>query len=604
MWIGLDRGAWDTTVSVPYQQQLAMLDGLAHTEGELALIREQVVAERIASGIDAMTPTVEALEALGAEVVSWPAQTGTVRVRLPGGELVGFLEAHPEVIRVEEYQPEREDASGYAMSVSDTLDGEETADLLQSNLYYAKGYYGRTTDEISVVESAAGSMRTNHLSFRDGAGTSRMVICAGTSPTSCNYISTSGPGGPHTVKVTSILLSDLTLGQDPAFATASDRAKRSGVARRSKGVAMTSDDPQRVVDLMSADPDVFVLSRSASQADVGCLGAGALSKQWNTMFENGIALFNSTGNNGHADAGTCTVNEPATAIGVMAVGAYKVNGTTDELYVGTDRGGGGTTGDAGGRTLIAAIAPSAHKYRAEDDPAANPQYAEAGFCCTSSSTPSMAGAATLYRDWYRTALGTAIDEPGRLYASLLLMGDRTQQVGGYLSSGFDNVGGSGKLRLRMYGSGGVDNPAGYASGAVCVGAGQTVYQSINNGAALPAAVDYVKAVAWWYDHDHDSDVNGYPDPGVDFDKIRLKLQKQVAGVWTDVVTSDLDDNRQRVYATGAGGSIYRLELYGRDVLGADHGCGASANLVYLARTYEDNARDDGGDLTTYIRPEP
>ena len=63
-------------------------------------------------------------------------------------------------------------------------------------------------------------------------------------------------------------------------------------------------------------------------------------------------------------------------------------------------------------------------------------------------------------------------------------------------------------------------------------------------------------------------------------------------------------NRQRVYASAVGGNTYRLSFYGKDVQSDSEGCGTNSTRVWYARLHEDNARDDGGDLTTYIRPEP
>jgi hypothetical protein len=293
-------------------------------------------------------------------------------------------------------------------------------------------------------------------------------------------------------------------------------------------------------------------------------------------------------------------------MGVMAIGAYKVEDTADYdevLTTGTPRGGGGTTGAGNGRSMIGLLGPTGWLYRAEADSTADPQYKEDGaFGGTSGATPAVTGGAALFREWYKDEVGDGIDEPGLLYANLLLMGDRISQTGGRLSSGFDNIGGAGVLRLRMFNGAGLDDPAAHATGSVCVGDGETVTVTFKSGNALPSAVDYLKVVAWWYDFDHDGAKAG------DFHQVHLRFQKQVSGFWLDMIqTSAESDNRQRLFTDGSvGGYPWRFRLIGDavDTLSNDYGCGVDSVLVYWASIWEDNARDDGGDLTDFVRPEP
>ena len=53
-----------------------------------------------------------------------------------------------------------------------------------------------------------------------------------------------------------------------------------------------------------------------------------------------------------------------------------------------------------------------------------------------------------------------------------------------------------------------------------------------------------------------------------------------------------------------GGDVWRLKVSGASVTSDEEACGTNGTLVYYAWMFEDNYRDDGGDLTTYVRPDP
>jgi hypothetical protein len=603
--LAMDRRRWKEPASVPQAQRLAMLEGTATTSADLAQIRADVVARWSSSGAAAMAPTLVGVEALGATVTSSSPLAGTIRARVPTAALPAILAAHPEILTVEP-APVMADDAGYAITVEDAVDGVEAADLLQANFFHERGYFGVPDESIGIVEPEADELRNLHVSFEDAFGNSRVSICGGTDPEICSFVDYDD-GYEHPTKVTSILLSDLTLGQDANYTNPTEREQRSGVAREAYGIAMTSSDLGRVADMFSPGPGVYLVNHSASgdPAPSSCYGIGTSSQTWDSMYEAGIALFNSAGNNDHADPTACTVGQPASAMGVMAVGAYRIQfppNSDEELSPATARGGGGATTSTTSRTLIGLLAPTGWLYRAEADQTADPEYKETGrFGITSASSPAATGAAALFRDWYKDEVDDAIDEPGLLYANLLLMGDRLSQTGGRLSSGFDNVSGAGVLRLRMFDADGLDNPAAHATGSVCVGDGQTVNVPFNSGTALGADVDYVKVVAWWYDYDYDGRSAGDP-----FNTVFLRLEKQVSGSWVQQVASNNTDNRQRVFAdSGVGGSPWRFRLYGNAIeTDADYGCGVDSVLVYWASVWEDNDRDDGGDLTDLVRPEP
>jgi len=148
--------------------------------------------------------------------------------------------------------------------------------------------------------------------------------------------------------------------------------------------------------------------------------------------------------------------------------------------------------------------------------------------------------------------------------------------------------------LRAFDATGLDNPAGWSSGSVCVADGQSVYITVNNGSIIANAADYIKATTWWYDKNH--------DVGLDHAKVDLGLEYW-NGMWMGIQTGATNDNKQRVLHDAPAGSSWRLRITGRSIATDIEGCGSNAVRVYYAWMYEDNARDDDANLSTYIRPE-
>jgi hypothetical protein len=606
---GLDRRRWRAVdVSVTYQQELAIFEGTATTRDDLAQIRTEVVEQWRDAGATVMAPTLEGLVELGARILSSSPLTGSIQAVVPGGKLQEILFAHPEIIQVDVPPVWQQDDAGYSTVVEGPLDGIEVADLLQAKFFYERGYFGHVDEWVGVVEEEADQIYNQHPSFLTAYLDPRVLLCGGTDPAECTFLDVYD-GVFHPTRVTSIIASDLMDGQDPNVTDTTARKQRSGIARRVPILAMASDPTDRVVEIMSDTEELWLLNQSQTTSDTNCDGVNDVSDDWNALYEAGVASFNAAHNGYHTDPDECTAQAPATAMGVMASGAHLVTdppNSIETLEPQTPRGGGGATvspDDGNGRTIIGLLTPSGFVYRAEHDDGTVPAYDEDGdFGQTSASSPSLTAAAALFREWFQDEIGNDIDAPGLLYANLLLMGDRIDQSNGRMSSGFDNVGGAGILRLRMFNTDGIDNPGAWATGSVCVDDSATVTIGFNGGNALPSAVDYVKVVAWWYDYRHD----GLADP-FDFNEVHLKLQKNVSGTWTDMVVSDAHDNRQRVYsATSVGGNAWRFRLRGNfvDTNNTDFGCGVDSVKVYWASLWEDNARDDGGDLTDLVRPEP
>jgi hypothetical protein len=355
------------------------------------------------------------------------------------------------------------------------------------------------------------------------------------------------------------------------------------------------------------------LTQSASSNnDPDCRGETTNSRNWNALYEDGYALFNSAGNNGHSDPHDCTVASPGTAIGVFTVGAYVIDANDDEqIYSMSDQGGDGSVGEGRHRTIIDIVAPSGMEY-------AYPHYAwpadvngiafqygtewasgpgPSGFCCTSAATPTVTGIASLFRQWFTDVYGSMIDDPGLLYVNLLLMGNRhsASLLPQYLwkNTGFDGLWGAGKLRLRLFDADGLDGPATWSSGSVCVDDGTDVFIDMGN---MSDDVEIINTVVSWYDRRHDD--------GIHHDNVDLEVQRDTGGgSFTTVLASTTKDDKERVALERPESGVYRMKIRGQRITADDEGCGTNSMLVYFAYVAEDNDREPGENLDA-VRPYP
>jgi hypothetical protein len=196
----------------------------------------------------------------------------------------------------------------------------------------------------------------------------------------------------------------------------------------------------------------------------------------------------------------------------------------------------------------------------------------------------------LFRFTVRSALKTL-----ESYTNLLLMGDRQREDGSYGTNGVDGLTGAGLLRARTFDATGLDGPAGYATGSVCVTANTTVTLPANNGNPLPNGATYVKIAQWFYDPEFDDEVADPREP------VTSTLQREVGGAWVDVETTSTDNQRLFFTSNAVGGSRFRLLLTGGAVT-SDSTCGVDAVRVYIATLWEGNGREQG-DTPECVRPE-
>lgn len=601
---------WEEGLTVHDQLDRAMIRGEILTWGDARAFRKEVLDARKERGIEAIQEFIDHAVNVGAEVTWYSGLTASVRVRLPMSEVQELMEF--EGLKAANIMATEETDAGYDYTVTgETVDGRELEDLIQSWQFYDREYYGDSTigHEENSADSRADNVYRAHPGFKSGPfGYSRFFNCTWSDDTCSNP--SPDPGDAHATAVASVLIGDITKGQDSSISSlGTARRKRSGVARGAsvRGVAGL----EAASEVFTTSPYIVdLLNMSAHMSgDPDCQGQDAYSITANAMYESGIAFFNAGGNNGHDDAVACTVKSPGSAIGVFKVNAFYVNSSDEEVIADVSSRGGTEGSEGRGRTIIDVTAPSLieypYAYSSElEDTAGDPLVygtdwpgtsdpGPESFCCNSAATPVVTGAAEVFRDWFHDIYGSAIDDPGSLYVNMLLMGDGKQETSGRLSVGYSNLWGAGRLRLRAFDATGLSTTAqGWSTGVTCVDSGTTVSINIGSG-SMGNTVHMVRGTAWWYDHRHDSS-----DPVVDNDRVTLSIGYQ-SGLTFNVVESDYGtDNKRRVFIDDpTTGYQYKMKLSGTNVTSDEEGCGDNSAKVYWAYFYEANNPPTG------IRPE-
>ncbi|MBN2797612.1 MAG: S8 family serine peptidase [Deltaproteobacteria bacterium] len=626
VWLRLRRDAWSPGDDVNVARELAMLGGELSSPADEEVVRALAIARREQAGAAALASLGESIAREGGQVLGSTPRSGQLLVRLPLAVLES-LTHRPELAGIDldggRPVPEgfhapsegdgcvvTEGAGCWQEVRGDRIDGYELEDLIQSGSFYEEGYEGDET--IGLVEPAAGTIFTAHPGFLGADGASRWENCA-YGVWGC-LASDPDEGDGHATGVASILVGDTTRGQDPELEPGEGERgwrSRSGVARGARGFSVgTTDVDFTTRRLSQPERGIHLVNNSWGMTDVWgaprdpeCTGTTRWDREYNELFEEGLAMIKSAGNDGHDDPSDCRVSNPGAALGTFVVGAYQVREGDDGLSresLALYSARGGTEEEGGGRTIVDLIAPTDHQYpfvhfdrpvdeagegylygRYREELASSDPYALGG---TSGATPVVTGFAAVFRQWYRAVRSDLIDDPGILYANLLLMGDRADALDGRLEVGFDSLTGAGRLRGRRFDELGLDGPYAWGTGRVCVRAGEGVAIPLTQG--LDPDIDTLKVVTWWYDHRHDE--------GVPHDKLTLRVQEQRDERWWTVSADDSDDSKQRVFIQRPHpGSDWRLQLVGRDVTSDHEGCGPDAARVYYAFLLEDQDREAG-----------
>lgn len=217
---------------------LGMIDGRIQTYGDVVLEKRSWHEERVAVGVTALTPLVTAVQLRGGELIDYNPAGGTIEFEIDASEVASLLDV-PNLGAIDVAGQDGVDAATsfpWAAGDGNETNGYELEDLIQSVQFYSRSYYG-AGETIGQVEPAAGDVYRSHPGFDDKfGGTDRFTNCAYNLFTPCSNHNPS-TGTAHATAVASILIGDITNGQDPYFGGTS-ALKRSGVARRANALGI------------------------------------------------------------------------------------------------------------------------------------------------------------------------------------------------------------------------------------------------------------------------------------------------------------------------------------------------------------------------------
>lgn len=611
LWVTLYRARWDSIRIVQDHVDVAMIVGTVTTDAEAEAFRRATIAEKTALGETATALLIDELITAGASIVETRAAASLVRILLPADQLDALAEVGFD--RLALHTEPADDSAGWPPGTvaGATLDGVKVENLLQTGQFYAAGHFG--VGRVAVVEGTGADLYRVHPGFTDASGNPRVFNCLGAqSNGTCTSNPNNDPAGGHSTATASLIVGDISLGQDPNIFNATQRFRRSGIARTARVVGLSSGGPWQEFTYNAVDPvdgsAIRVVNASFSLFE-SCEADVTGTPSWNLLYENGVSIFKSAGNNNNQPP--CAVGAPAAAMGVFPIAAYVVNSNDEEaIDPDSSRGGTGSSwAEGASRSIIGAAAPSNYDVMAYARESVHcnlgygPDWTTEPGCPnnygnTSSAAPTAAGAAVLFRDWGLSFWGGLVNNPERLYASMLLFGDRFNGTT-YLTSGFSNLWGAGAIRLRKFDPAGFDGPAAeHRRDHFCVPPGQDVIRPIWSGNAIPNSVDYIKVVTTWYDD--------RMEQGTPHDKLDLYVEKFDGTNWVVVASDTSDDSKQRVFLETEN-APYRIRIYGRDVTNTTSNCGSPGIRVTHAVLVEDNARDDvdsnGVPTLSTIRPE-
>ena len=557
-------------------------------------VRARLLDEQQAQVAREMTRARAAIEVLGGRVNYQCRNLFCLEADLTADQII-LLQDEPVVARMDAFGEIKENY----------IRGREVSAGTQMQQFHDEDYLGdhnvATLGRIRVGVTEHDWYRSTHWGFRDLAynNTSTRISKNRTCSSSLCSDGTPSSYAEHATVVTGIVLGDLTDGQDPVITNANDRVDRSGFAREANLYFWRALSDSSIVKVLDdvANEDISVLNMSISHTgDRSCLGETTTSRAVNTLFEIGTLTIFAAGNDGHTYLTDCMVEEPGSAISAFVVGGH-TNDPVDEgeavvrgggmPFSSTARGG-CSLAEGKWRSIIDITAPACRMWMLNQTNDAAYIQITTNPCGTSYSAPTVTGAAVNFIDFYRNEKSAAIDDPARLTANMLLMGDR-QAEGSVATQGFSNLWGAGRMKMRKFDATGMDYPWFYDDMVTCVPHGQNRYYPDADGFYIQygASVNALKAVLYYYDWRHEQ--------GTSIDRVSLALErKNQDGSWT-VLNSDsgtYEEKKRVFYSSFYNNTYYRLRMQGQNVTTISGFCGSNSIRVHLAFFYESSARND------------
>jgi len=530
-----DVPAWTIPLRGDFSRSAA--DLVRGADERAAALRERTAQIRaLADGV------VAQIEGLGGVVTGRGRYGGWVTADVPPAA-VGALAARTDLTRLDLFE-------GHAEPTGIYLGDVRGAAFLDGDRFHAAGYTGESPNQgrhgygdITVGVIEPGSLEDEACFLYDGAscaGASRLRerfechdadgngnICEPVA----NFADLEDDTARHGTIVTSIIAADYTQGQgdgqalgDSAWVSGAHSAlweqRATGMAPEASVVFFGEHAGGGPAFADSFD-DAIDRSLDITNSSWGWNGSGAVACNMRALgphemelenaFDDGILNVVAAGNsNSDADAAaTCNIGSPADVPKALAINAVDGNepackASYNDCVLDTDYSStGGMSGEVNGTVYsgiisgIGLVAPTWINNATSE----SGTYGAVGgvWTGTSMAAPVVAGAAALVKDQYLSSGQTWINLPGRLQAVMLSMGDRhaaawkgaatTQQT-----SGSDRLWGLGKLKLRLYESGGGLGAWGnhVRTTTFVPASGDVVYAPF--AAPMPAGVTMVKCV--------------------------------------------------------------------------------------------------------------
>jgi len=456
--------------------------GLISTRADYDRIRTEFGAEKQQRIAQSQLPVRDAITAMGGEIVAVYDNVWGLAARLTPTQIQRLAE-RPDVAFIDADQPgQNNEVTGIEVAEGSQL--SQFTDASLSPVYDGENPGGSYDITFAMME--AGEPDDTHVGYEEGSGytTSRFRAKYRCDNSSCWPVSSYTSPISHTSAVAGLRMGDLIDGQDSGVISTSERRRRSGYANEGRGYPfnITSNNTAggtlalSNMQSLSVHPHVVNTSWGVPSYDGSCLGMSSFNAAANDLFENDTLPIVTAGNR-KGSSTDCTIDAPASAIGVFTVGAHA---DTDTWF--------GDETDVRGAPIWSQISPtvkesamggvsySEGRYRSIVDLTAfgcrSKMFDSGGSytwqdCGTSYAAPTVTGAAMDFVDWYKNEVNDDIDNPGLLFANLLLMGDRQSQSG-KLTSRFDSQWGAGRLKMRRYDDAGMDGPWSWGDGWTCV----------------------------------------------------------------------------------------------------------------------------------------
>ena len=561
---------------------------------------EALNAERWAQIAPMQEDAGRRLENLGAKYLGGGFLSNTIYAEIPVCAL-DVVAQWEDVVTIEEVGGEASAANGMqrrrALGLPDSLPGPPSLGVAGLDASEGGRRGGSSRVRFGVIESD-NSLNTSHFSFRDGIGSATRIVdtdrCTFWLPSIRCINSATTTSTSHGTRVTSVLLGDLSDGQDPVVMDVFARIRGSGVAPEGEVHYYSTDNrpgTAAALDEAVSENGIDIVNMSMSPSGVGYCKNDSINnvrERVEAATDAGVLVVVAAGNEGLLSG--CNVSNYGTFPDTLTVGGTsKSYGLTD---LNTNRRGidgsysassWGSVGISlrGGRSVSSRLVDVVTNYWHSGMAGSGTSGYEGERLGTSYSSPAMAGLAGLLHHWVErrgTGLGGLQNDPYAYRVMLAAMADGRAHPSGQYAYSIDSSMGFGNVRFvdldQELGS-----PGGWSVRRATLNPGASYEWSVGSSAAESARLNGFKFAAL-IDH------NRYGDgPDITF---RLIDKCPVGGGESVVMTAAPYPlkARMRVLSSNLDTQLRNRCLWVRATV--NHASGPTR--VYMSHIYYSNSR--------------